>query len=289
MADATSRDGSGPLVTLRRKVQLTIDGATVSISEGSTLLDAAKSLGIETPTLCFAENLTPANACRICVVELEGARTLVPSCARRVEPGMVVHTDSARVRDARRTVLELLASSVDMSATPGFAEWCAQYGARPTRFGAPTPRPVVDDNALFVRDYAKCMLCYKCVEACGDDAQHTFAIAVAGRGAHATIATELDTPLPDSACVFCGNCVGVCPTGALQFRAEHELRKAGTWDDSRQTRTDTICPYCGVGCSLTLHVQDDRIVKVTSPVDAEVTHGHLCVKGRFGFEYLGKR
>jgi predicted molibdopterin-dependent oxidoreductase YjgC len=279
------------LVPLRRKVSLTIDGQAIDAPEGSTILAAAKQLGIDTPTLCFAENLTPVNACRVCVVELEGARTLVPSCARKVEPGMVIHTDSPRVRDARRTVLELLSSSVDMSATPRFAEWCARYGADPTRFGAPPKTPVIDDNALFVRDYAKCMLCFKCVEACGDDAQHTFAIAVAGRGGDAKIATELEVPLPDSACVFCGNCVGACPTAALQFRAEHELRVAGAWDESKQTRTDTICPYCGVGCTLTLHVQDDRIVKVTSPLSgpgSAVTHGHLCIKGRFGFEYLNR-
>ena len=277
------------LVPLRRKVQLTIDGAPVTATEGETILDVARSLGLDVPTLCFARNLTPANACRLCVVELEGARTLVPSCARLIEPGMVVTTDSPRVRDARRTVLELLAATVDMQATPRFAEWCARYGARVDRFGVPEARAVVDDNALFLRDYAKCMLCYKCVEACGDDAQHTFAIAVAGRGAHATIATELDAPLPESACVFCGNCVGVCPTGALQFRAEHELRASGAWDETKQTRTDTVCPYCGVGFVLTLHVQDDRIVKVTSPSDSAVTHGQLCVKGRFGFEYLGRR
>ncbi len=123
------------------------------------------------------------------------------------------------------------------------------------------------DNDLYVRDYAKCILCYKCVEACGTDAQNTFAIAVAGRGFDARISTEADVPLPDSACVYCGNCIGVCPTGALMFRSEYELRQAGTWDESRQTQTDTICPYCGVGCTLSLHVQDNRIVKVTSPLD----------------------
>ena len=131
----------------------------------------------------------------------------------------------------------------------------------------------------------KCILCYKCVEACGTDAQNTFAIAVAGRGFDARISTEGNVPLPDSACVYCGNCIGVCPTGALMFRSEYEHAQAGTWDESRQTKTDTICPYCGVGCTLSLHVQDNRIVKVTSPMDVEVTHGHLCIKGRFGFEF----
>ena len=144
------------------------------------------------------------------------------------------------------------------------------------------------DNELFVRDYAKCILCYKCVEACGADAQNTFAIAVAGRGFDARIATELDVTLPDSACVFCGNCIGVCPTGALMFKSEHDLRAAGEWDESRQTQTDTICAYCGVGCVITLHTQDGAIVKATSPHDSDVTHGHLCIKGRFGWSFVGK-
>jgi predicted molibdopterin-dependent oxidoreductase YjgC len=150
-------------------------------------------------------------------------------------------------------------------------------------------QPVKVDNDLYVRDYAKCILCYKCVEACGADAQNTFAIAVAGRGFEARISTELAVPLTESACVYCGNCIGVCPTGALAFKSEHEMRAAGTWDEPRQTQTDTICPYCGVGCALTLHVQDERIVKVTSPVESSVTNGQLCIKGRFGFQFVQNR
>jgi predicted molibdopterin-dependent oxidoreductase YjgC len=146
-------------------------------------------------------------------------------------------------------------------------------------------QPVKADNNLYVRDYAKCILCYKCVEACGDDAQNTFAIAVAGRGFDARISTEWNVGLPDSACVYCGNCIGVCPTGALMFKSEHDMRAAGTWDEAAQSMTQTICPYCGVGCALELHVQDNRIVKVTSPMDSSVTDGHLCIKGRFGFEF----
>jgi predicted molibdopterin-dependent oxidoreductase YjgC len=145
------------------------------------------------------------------------------------------------------------------------------------------------DNNLYVRDYARCVLCYKCVEACGVDAQNTFAIAVAGRGFDARISTEFDVGLPDSACVYCGNCIGVCPTGALMFRSEHEMRAKSTWNEEAQTVTETICPYCGVGCALELHVQDNRIVKVTSPLDSSVTDGHLCIKGRFGFEFIQNR
>jgi predicted molibdopterin-dependent oxidoreductase YjgC len=140
-----------------------------------------------------------------------------------------------------------------------------------------------------VRDYARCVLCYKCVEACGEDAQGTFAIAVAGRGFDARISTEFAVPLPESACVYCGNCIGVCPTGALMFKSEHDRRQAGTWDESRQSVTRTVCPYCGVGCNLELHVQDNEIVKVTSPLDHDVTRGHLCIKGRFGGVRVGAR
>ena len=150
-------------------------------------------------------------------------------------------------------------------------------------------QPVTVDNDLYVRDYSRCILCYKCVEACGVDAQNTFAIAVAGRGFDARISTEFALPLTESACVYCGNCIGVCPTGALMFKTEHDMREAGTWDQARQTVTETICPYCGVGCALDLHVQDNEIVKVTSPLDSSVTDGHLCIKGRFGFEFVQNR
>ena len=274
------------------QVPLTIDGQAVSVPEGSTLLDACKAAGKDIPTLCFLETLTPVNVCRVCVVEVEGARVLAPACSRKAEAGMKVQTNSERVRTSRRVVLELLASSVDLSTADDLRPMLTEYGADPGRFGADVAtvaQPVKIDNDLYVRDYAKCVLCYKCVEACGTDAQNTFAIAVAGRGFHAHISTEPDVPLPESACVYCGNCIAVCPTGALMATPEFELRQAGQWAPERQQVTDTICPYCGVGCTLTAHVQDDRIVKVTSPLENSVTRGNLCVKGRFGFEYANDR
>ena len=273
----------------RRTIEIKIDGKTVSVAEGSTILDAAKKLGIDTPTLCFLESLTPVNVCRLCVVELEGSRTLVPACSRKVEPNMSIKTDSERVRLSRRLVLEFLASSVDLSTAPAMQAYMDRYGAHPERFGATrdtVAQPVKIDNELYVRDYSKCVLCYKCVEACGVDAQNTFAIAVAGRGFSAHIATEFDVPLPDSACVYCGNCIGVCPTGALMFKTEYDMRQSGTWNESLQTQTDTICPYCGVGCDLTVDQQEGRIVRVTSPLDHSVTHGNLCIKGRFGWQFV---
>jgi predicted molibdopterin-dependent oxidoreductase YjgC len=277
----------------KRLVNLNVDGRDVDVVEGSTILDACRRLQIDTPTLCQLDNLTPVNVCRVCVVEVEGSRVLVPACSRKVESGMKVHTNSERVRHSRRLVLELLGSSVDMSlCAPQVHQWIADYGAQPERFGsaaATVAQPVKVDNELYVRDYSRCILCYKCVEACGVDAQNTFAIGVAGRGFDAHISTEFDVGLPDSACVYCGNCIGVCPTGALMFKSEHEMRAAGAWDESRQSVTETVCPYCGVGCMLELHVQDNSIVKVTSPLDHSVTSGHLCVKGRFGFEFVQRR
>jgi predicted molibdopterin-dependent oxidoreductase YjgC len=272
-----------------RSIEIKIDGKTVSTPEGSTILDATRKLGIETPTLCYLESLTPVNVCRVCVVELEGSRTLVPACSRKVEPNMSIKTDSERVRLSRRLVLEFLASSVDVSTAPAIRGYLERYGAHPERFGrgcATVTQPAKIDNDLYVRDYGKCILCYKCVEACGVDAQNTFAIAVAGRGFSAHIATEYGVPLPDSACVYCGNCIGVCPTGALMFKSEYDMRQAGTWDESRQRHTDTICPYCGVGCNLTVHEQDGKIVRVTSPLDHDVTRGNLCIKGRFGWQFV---
>ena len=276
-------------VRVQKQIELTIDGKAVAVPEGSTILEAARRLGIDTPTLCYLESLTPVNVCRVCVVELQGSRTLVPACSRKAEAGMVIFTDSERVRLSRRLVLEFLASSVDASTAPTMQTYMDRYDARPERFGpaaATVAQPVKLDNDLYIRDYSKCILCYKCVEACGVDAQNTFAIAVAGRGFGAHISTEYDVPLPESACVYCGNCIGVCPTGALMFKSEYDLRRTGGWDESRQTVTDTICPYCGVGCDLTVHAQDGQIVRVTSPLDHSVTHGSLCIKGRFGWQFV---
>ena len=320
-----TRTPVAPPVQAPAPVTFSIDGVEVTVPAGSTILEAARAQGLDLPTLCYLENLAPVNVCRVCVVEVTGSRVLVPACSRKVEAGMEIQTESERVRHSRKLVLEFLGSSVDLSLAGerepdgDLARWAQRYGADATRFGPAAPpapagardaheaghhhvpagtdaasaatvaQPVKVDNNLYVRDYSKCVLCYKCVEACGEDAQNTFAIAVAGRGFDARISTEWATPLPDSACVYCGNCIGVCPTGALMFKSEHDMRAEGTWDESAQTTTSTICPYCGVGCALDLHVQDNTIVKVTSPMDSSVTEGHLCIKGRFGFEFTNER
>lgn len=304
------------LGAIRRRVTITLDGREVRVSEGSTILEALHATGdaaqADTPTLCWAPNLTPINACRVCVVELEGSRVLVPSCARKVEDGMQVRTNTERVRHSRRMVLELLASSVDLSqAGDDVQRWLASYGVEPQRYGPPAAgnadrdrrhaghhhhpdgsaaetvgQPIKIDNDLYVRDYSRCIMCYKCVKACGTDAQFTFAISAAGRGFDTRIATEYNVELPDSACVYCGNCIGVCPTGALKSVREYELRESGQWDADAESVTTTICSFCGVGCNLELHVQHGQIVNVTSPSDHSVTHGHLCIKGRFGFQHV---
>jgi predicted molibdopterin-dependent oxidoreductase YjgC len=304
-----------------RLVELSVDGEAVTAPEGATLLDACRAAGKDIPTLCYGDTLTPKNACRVCMVEVEGARTLAPACSRRVGEGMVVRTDSERAYHSRRLVLELLGSSVDLSTTPEVPGWYAEYDAHPERFGRPAEpaaagerdaaqageheppdgamageglaetvhQPVKVDNELYVRDYSKCILCYKCVDACGEQWQNTFAIGVAGRGFDSRISTEFDVGLPDSACVYCGNCIEVCPTGALSFKTEFDMRAEGTWDEDAQSQTTTVCTYCGVGCNLTLHVQDNSIVKVTSPHEHSITSGNLCIKGRFGYQHVQNR
>jgi predicted molibdopterin-dependent oxidoreductase YjgC len=271
------------------EISLTIDGKEVNVEAGSTILQACGGKGGDIPTLCYGDTITPKNACRLCMVEVEGSRTLVPACSRPVEPDMVIQTRSDRVDHARKMVLEFLGSSVDLSLTDNVADWNAEYGADPDRYGstaATVAQPVKVDNDLYVRDYAKCILCYQCVDACGEQWQNSFVIEIAGRGFKSHVSTESDVALPESACVYCGNCIQVCPTGALIPTSEYEMRAAGTWDEDAQTTTDTICAFCGVGCELTLHVQENTIVKVSSPEDNPITHGNLCIKGRFGFSHV---
>jgi len=287
LADEVQADDSG--AGAPSGVTVVVNDVPVEIAAGETLLGALSQAGIDTPTICYNEHLTPVNACRVCVVELEGSRTLVPACSREATDGMVVHTDTERVRHSRKMVLEFLGSGVNLDQAVDILEWMDEYGADPTRYGPDAARmdetPKVQDD-LYIRDYDRCVLCYKCVQACGDQAQHTFAISVSGRGFDARISTEFDTELPDSACVYCGNCIEVCPTNALQFKSEFDLRAAGDWQPEEQTVTRTVCSYCGVGCNLNLHVQDNQIVKVMSPSDHDVTNGNLCIKGRFGWTYV---
>ena len=208
-------------------VSLTINGRTVRVPTGTTILVAAREVGIDITTLCYHPNLTANGVCRLCVVEVVGARTLQPACVTRAAQEMVVNTETDRVYSARRVILELLASTVDLSETPDVLATIERYGAQPERFGGGIRRefPVLDDNPMYVRDYAKCVLCWRCVQVCAEDAQYTFAINFAQRGFDTHIATFFDRPMPETACVFCGQCVGVCPTNALKPRREWLLEQ----------------------------------------------------------------
>lgn len=208
-------------------ITLTIDGVSVTVPEGTTLLKAAQQAGITIPTICYHDFCTANGLCRMCVVEVEGARTLVASCVATVSEGMKVQTETPRVMRARRTILEMLAETVDLSQAPELLAMMEDYQVNPQRFPGAEKRQaeVLDDNPMYIRDYAKCILCWRCVQVCAADAQYTYAINFSRRGYHTQIATFFDHPLPLTTCVFCGQCVGVCPTGALRPKREYLLEQ----------------------------------------------------------------
>lgn len=200
------------------RVTLQIDGQSIEVPSDTSLLKAAQLAGSPVPTICFHESCNSNAVCRICVVEVQGARVLVPACATKVSQGMSVQTQSERVRLARRTILELLASTVDLSEAPEILSLLSEYSASTDRFPGAERRQadLIDDNPMYIRDYEKCVLCWRCVQVCAEDAQYTHAINFSGRGFDTWISTFADKPLPATTCVFCGQCVGVCPTGALK-------------------------------------------------------------------------
>jgi NADH dehydrogenase/NADH:ubiquinone oxidoreductase subunit G len=208
-------------------INLLIDEKSVQVPEGTTILKAARSMGIDIPTICFHDYCTSNALCRICVVEVDGSRTLVASCVAKVTEGMQVHTQTERVRLARRAILEMLASSVDLSEAPDILAYIREYGADVQRFPQAEKRdpPLIDDNPMYIRDYAKCILCWRCVQVCAADAQYTYAINFSSRGYKTSIGTFYDRPMPETTCVFCGQCVGVCPTGALKPKREWLLEE----------------------------------------------------------------
>lgn len=216
-------------------IHITIDGREVQVPEGLTLLEALERHGKTVPVICLHEATTPEGVCRQCVVEVEGWRTLAPACVTRVSDGMAVFSESERVRRARRTILEMLAASVDLSEAPEIREQMQAYRAEAGRFpDAELRQPaLLDDNPFYLRDYSKCILCWRCVQACGDDLQFTYALSAGGRGYESRIATFFDAPLPETTCVFCGNCVAVCPSGALKGKTEHFLEQGLDYDQVR--------------------------------------------------------
>ncbi|MBK8421517.1 2Fe-2S iron-sulfur cluster-binding protein [Candidatus Villigracilis saccharophilus] len=204
-----------------------MDRKEITIEDGKTLLEAARENGIDIPTICFHEATTANALCRICVVEIEGMRVLQPACIVEAATSMKVQTRSEKVIRARRTILEMLASTIDLSESPEIQNMMYEYGASSSRFPDSERREseVKDDNPMYVRDYSKCLLCWRCVQVCAEDAQYTFAINFDGRGFETQIGTFFDRSIPETSCVLCGQCVAVCPTGALKPKREFLLEQ----------------------------------------------------------------
>ena len=222
-------------------VTLTIDGQPVTVPAGTTILKAARGLDKDVPTICYHDHCTSNALCRICVVEVEGSRVLPPACVAQVSEGMKVTTRNERVERSRRTILEMLDSAVDLAEAPEIQDMIGDYGANEARFegGEVRQHPVLDDNPMYIRDYSKCILCWRCVQVCAEDAQYTFAINFSGRGFETSIGTFFDKGMQETTCVFCGQCVGVCPTGALKPRRQWLFEQGKTPDEIMQlTRSE---------------------------------------------------
>lgn len=218
-------------------ITLTIDGQTVTAPAGTTLLQAAVQAGINIPVICYHEATTPNGLCRMCVVDVDGGRLLQPACIAPCVAGSNVETNSERVQRSRRTILEMLAAAVDLSEAPEIQVMIGEYTADVERFPDAHPRqhPTIDDNPFYLRDYSQCVLCWRCVQVCAEDAQYTFALTFGGRGYHTQIATAYGIPMTESPCVFCGQCVGVCPTGALKPKVEWGLEQGWSAEQIRQS------------------------------------------------------
>lgn len=267
---------------------LTLNERKVEFKPGQTIREVAEDNGIHIPTLCHLKGCTPTGACRVCLVEVAGARSLVASCSTPADKGMVVHTNTERVNRARRLVTEFLLASgkhncitCEKTGNCPLQDLAYHYGIENVRFeSTPQPHATEDVNPFIIRDFTRCILCGRCVQAC-QDIQVNRAISFGYRGPHAKIIAGGDTRYDQSDCVFCGQCVQACPVGAL---VEKKARFLGRAWDVKTVRT--TCPYCGVGCQQLLHVKDGKIVKVTAVEDGAPNKGRLCVKGRFGYDFI---
>ncbi len=290
----------------------TLNGREVDFQPGETILEAARRHQVVIPTLCHLAGTTPTGACRVCVVEVEGAETLMAACTTPVAGGMRVQTESPVVVAARRTIIELMLASGNHNCAATQMEhggdWSAfqiaaqtmdgdelcpswgdcklqelafQYQARPDRFVPLTDCPPPElANPMIVRDFSRCIRCGRCVQAC-NEVQVNRAINFGYHGRQVKIVAGDDRSLADSDCVFCGQCVQACPTGALV-----DKKARFQWRPWEVEKIRTTCPYCGVGCQQWLHVRDGRIVRITAVEDAEPNQGRLCVKGRYGYDFI---
>lgn len=264
-------------------VRVTIDGKEVSVPAGSTILDAANAAGVEIDTLCAHPAIKPIGACRICLVEVEKQRVLQPACTFPVSEGMVVHTDSQRVKDARRFVLQLLFSErnhfcmyCQMSGSCELQSLAYKYQLDHWEYDRGFPKLGVDaSRKYFVMDHNRCILCRRCIRVC-DELVGNGTLGLKNRGAQTMIIADLDVPFGESSCVSCGTCLQVCPTGALGDRAS-----AYMGDDEEITRVKSKCMACPVGCGVELIVRDNRVIRVEGDWDAEPNKGLLCELGRF--------
>jgi len=271
------------------QVTITIDGKEIKTDKGKTILEVCQDNGIHIPTLCYHPRLPVVGACRICVVEVEGARTLMTACTTPVDrDGMVIHTNSERVLAARKMVVELLLASgkhdcltCESNGRCELQDLAYELEVESPRFPVDPPEyPIDDSNPMILRDLNKCVLCGRCVRAC-NEVQVNRVIDFGYRGARTKIVTAYDRDYAESNCVFCGECVQVCPVGAL---TERKARFAGRpWDIKR---VPTTCAYCGTGCTLDLNIVDGRVVKITGNEEGVVNKGSLCVKGRFGHDFI---
>jgi formate dehydrogenase major subunit len=265
-----------------------LNGKETKFTPGQMILDAARNSGIEIPTLCYLKNAAPTGACRICLVEVKGARSLIAACSTPVSERMEVFTDSELVHQARKLNVELLLASgkhnclvCEANGNCRLQDLAYFYKITQLRFPEDeNSYPTENENPFIVRDFSRCILCGRCVQACNEVVVNR-AISYGYRGAESKIVTGGDQPYNNSECVFCGQCVEVCPVGAL---TEKKAKGLGRPWETQKLRT--TCPYCGVGCQQWLHIRDRKIIKVTAVEDAEPNRGRLCVKGRFAYDFI---
>ncbi len=267
-----------------KKIAFELDGKNIEAYEGETILQAAKREGIEIPHLCYKEGMRADGNCRACVVEIDGERVLAPSCCRYPSEGMKVKADSERARKSQQLVVELLLSDMPEQGESPYTRqseldmWAKRLNVTKPRFGQrEEPECDLSHPAIAVNLDA-CIQCTRCVRACRE-VEGNDVIGYAHRGSHSKIVFDLDDPMGESTCVACGECVQACPTGAL-------MPAGGVGLIEPDKTVDSTCPYCGVGCLIKYHVKDNRILYTEGRPEGPANKGRLCVKGRYGFDYI---